>query len=296
MNRGQPAAAREFRADEIEAYAWCRAYARAYSENFTVVSWVLPSDLRPHFFALYAFCRATDDLGDEADGDRLQLLDAWEQTLHACYSGERDAPLFKALGRTIDTCAIPEDLFLRLIEANRMDQRLVRFETYNDLHHYCAHSAAPVGRMVLAVLGYADERRQRLADAICFGLQLANFWQDVSVDLTKDRIYIPFEDLRRFGCSEDQLKQGVVNESFRNLIQFEVERARSFFMAGRGLEDLVDRRARLDVRLFREGGEAVLDAIERAKYDVLSQRPRVGRTTRAWTLVVSGVLIGLLRH
>lgn len=296
MNRGQPAAAREFRGEETQAYAWCRDYARAHSENFAVVSWLLPSKLRPHFFALYAFCRATDDLGDEAEGDRLQLLDTWEQKLHACYGGQRDAPLFKALGRTIDTYSVPEDLFLRLIEANRMDQRLVRFETYNDLRHYCEHSAAPVGRMVLFVLGYADERQQRLTDAICLGLQLANFWQDVSVDLTKDRIYIPFEDLRRFGCSEDQLKQGVVNESFRNLIQFEVERARSLFTAGRGLEDLIDRRARLDVRLFREGGEAVLDAIERARYNVLSRRPRVGRTRRAWTLVVNGVLIGLLRQ
>jgi squalene synthase HpnC len=278
---------------EREAYAWCRRYARGRQENFTVVSWFLPRPLRPHFFALYAFCRMTDDLGDEAEGDRLALLDAWEADLRACYAGRREQPIFVALGRTIDVCAIPEDLFLRLIEANRMDQRITRFPTYADLEDYCRHSATPVGRMVLHALGYRDEHRQELADATCIGLQLANFWQDVTVDLVKGRIYIPQEDMERFGYGEAKLRAGVVNDAFRALMRFEVGRARELFARGRALEDLVDRRARIDVRLFRLGGEAVLDAIEAQDYDVLTRRPRTSRATKARLALVAGVRLKL---
>ncbi len=155
---------------EADAFGWCRRYARAHDENFTVVSWFLPKRLRPHFFALYAFCRWTDDLGDEAEGDRLALLDAWERDLRDCYAGRRTQPLFAALGAAIDRFDIPPAPFLRLIEANRMDQRITRFETYGDLLRYCEHSAAPVGRMVLYVLGYRDAERQRLSDATCIAL------------------------------------------------------------------------------------------------------------------------------
>jgi squalene synthase HpnC len=276
-----------------QAYGWCRAYARQRRENFTVVSWFLPAELRPHFFALYAFCRWTDDLGDEAEGERLALLDAWERELRDCFDGRRERPLFVALGATIDRYRIPPEPFLRLIEANRMDQRTVRFETYGDLLHYCEHSATPVGRMVLAVLGYRDEERCRLADATCIGLQLANFWQDVSVDLRKGRVYIPREDLRRFGYSEEDLRRGVVNDAFRALMRFEVRRARELFERGRALEALVDRRARLDVRLFRLGGEAVLDAIETADYDVLSRRPAVPGWKKAWLAASNAVRLKL---
>lgn len=276
-----------------EAYEWCRAYARRHQENFTVVSWFLPADLRPHFFALYAFCRWTDDLGDEAHGDRLALLDEWEREFRACLEGRREQPLFVALGGTIDRYSIPAEPFLRLIEANRMDQRTTRFESYADLLEYCEHSATPVGRMVLAVLGYRDEARGRLADATCIGLQLANFWQDVSVDLQKGRVYIPQEDLRRFGYTERELRTGAVNDEFRALMRFEVERARELFRRGRALEELVDRRARLDVRLFRLGGEAVLDAIEAANYDVLSRRPRVPKWKKAWLAMSNGVRLKL---
>jgi squalene synthase HpnC len=275
------------------AYEWCRSYARAREENFTVVSWFLPRRLRPHFFALYAFCRWTDDLGDEADGDRLALLDGWEAELRACIRGERSRPLFIALGTTIDACRIPEELFLRLIEANRIDQRRQRFETYDELLFYCEHSAMPVGRMVLHALGYRDEPRMRLADATCIGLQLANFWQDVSVDLQKGRIYLPLEDLRRFGYGEDELRAGVVDARFRALLRFEVQRARTLFARGHALEARVSRGARADVRLFRLGGEAVLDAIERANYDVLSRRPRISRRRKAWMALSNGVRLKL---
>ncbi|HXK33483.1 MAG TPA: squalene synthase HpnC [Dehalococcoidia bacterium] len=276
-----------------EAYRWCRAYARRRDENFTVVSWFLPAALRPHFFALYAFCRWTDDLGDEAEGDRLALLDRWEHDLRACAAGRREHPLFVALGATMDQYAIPLDPFLRLIEANRMDQRVSRFATYDELRNYCEHSATPVGRMVLYVLGYRDEERQRLADATCIGLQLANFWQDVSVDLHKGRIYIPLEDMRRFGYDEQRLRSGVVDDAFRSLMRFEAHRARLLFERGSALEPLIDRRARADIRLFRVGGEAVLDAIEAAGYDVLSRRPRVRRGRKLMMALTHGVRVKL---
>jgi squalene synthase HpnC len=273
------------------ADAWCRAYGRAHAENFTVVSWFLPRELRPHFLALYAFCRATDDLGDEAAGDRLALLDAHEDALRACYEGRRDHPLFIALGRTIDACSIPADPFLRLIEANRIDQRLSHVDTYDDLLNYCRYSATPVGEMVLHVLGYHDERRRKFSDAICIGLQLANFWQDVSVDLHKGRIYIPRADMARFGYDEEDLRQGRATEAFRNLMRFEVERARQLFAYGRPLEDLVDGRARLDVALFRRGGEAALSAIEAAGFDVLSRRPPVSRLTKARLMLTQALAL-----
>ncbi len=275
------------------AYEWCRAYSRQHDENFTVVSWFLPADVRPHFFALYAFCRWTDDLGDEAEGDRLALLDAWERDLRACYAGERTEPLFAALGATIDRFEIPSDPFLRLIEANRIDQTVTSFATYDDLLRYCDHSATPVGQMLLYVLGYRDEKRQRLSDATCIALQLANFWQDVCVDLGKGRIYIPIDDMRRFGYDESMLRAGTVDDAFRDLMRFEVQRARDLFTRGRDLESRIDRRARTDIRLFRLGGEAVLDAIERANYDVLSSRPRVAKAKKLWMAASNGVRMKL---
>jgi squalene synthase HpnC len=282
LSETQTAASEAGTTNTAAAYAWCRDYARGHQENFTVVSWVLPRELRPHFFSLYSFCRWTDDLGDEAEGDRLALLDDWERELRRCFAGERARPLFVALGATIDRYAIPPDPFLRLIEANRMDQRVTRFETYDDLMRYCAHSATPVGHMVLYVLGYRDERRQSLSDATCIGLQLANFWQDVTVDREKGRVYIPQEDLRRFGIDETVIERRDAIQAFRELMRFEVDRTRALFGRGRELEALVDRRARLDVRLFRLGGEAILDAIAAAGYDVLGARPKIPARKKAW--------------
>ena len=263
------------------AYAWCRGYTRAHGENFTVASWFLPKEQRDHFYAVYAFCRFTDDLGDEAEGDRLALLDEWEGGLRDCFQGRFSHPIFAALGRTVRERGLPQDLFLRLIEANRMDQRLSRFPTYADLVDYCEHSATPVGRMVLGILGYAGEERAQLADAICTGLQLANFWQDVARDYSKGRIYLPLTDIERFGVSEADIAARNFTPRFRDLMRFEVERARALFRAGAPLEGLVDARVRLDIRLFRLGGEAVLDAIERRNYDVLTARPAISRLTKA---------------
>ena len=236
-----------------EAYRWCERYARRHDENFTVVSFLLPKKLRRHFFAVYSFCRYTDNLGDEAEGDRLALLDAWEQDLLDAVAGNPRRPLLIALARTIERCEIPLDPFLRLIEANRIDQRVSRFATYEDVLTYCSYSATPVGQMVLAVLGYRDAERIALSDQTCIGLQLANFWQDVSVDIEKGRIYLPQEDLQRFGVDEEQIIERRFDERFRALMRFEVERARACFAEGRKLEKRVSRSVRTDIRLYRLG-------------------------------------------
>lgn len=274
-----------------DAYAFCRDYTHRHNENFTVASWLLPRRLRPSMYAVYAFCRQTDDLGDEAPGDRLALLDAWQEALEVALTGRPAGPILDALADTARRFQIPSDLFLRLIEANRMDQRVSAYETYADLRHYCWHSAEPVGRMVLCLFGYRDEERGRLADATCTALQLANFWQDVGRDLEKGRVYIPREDLRRFGVAEDDLRRRTADGRFRALMAFEVDRARELFRQGQSLEALVGPRLRLDVRLFRLGGEAVLDAIERAGYDVLARRPAVSRRRKA-ALILRALLGG----
>ena len=264
-----------------EAFAYCERLAKTHYENFTVVSRFLPKALRPSTYSVYAFCRHTDDLGDEAEGDRLGLLDRWEEDLRRCYQGTPEHPILIALQQTVQDRDIPPEPFLKLIEANRMDQRSKRYPTYQDVLRYCEHSANPVGHMVLYVFGYSDPERQRLSDATCTALQLANFWQDVKRDYAMGRIYLPLEDMARFGYAEEELARGECNDSFRALMAFEVERARALFHEGVKLVDLVEGELRLDLKLFTMGGLAVLDAIERQGYDVLSRRPVVSKAKKA---------------
>ncbi|MCH7552709.1 MAG: squalene/phytoene synthase family protein [Chloroflexi bacterium] len=188
-----------------EANAYCERLARSHYENFSVVSWAFPKRLRRSMYSVYAYCRYTDDLGDEAEGDRLSLIDAWEADLRRCYDGTPEQPILQALQQTIHQHDIPIEPFLDLIESERLDQRVKRHPTYEDLLHYCAHSAAPVGRMVLYVFGYRDQERQRLSDATCNALQLANFWQDVKRDHLAGRVYLPHEDMVLFGVTEQDL-------------------------------------------------------------------------------------------
>ncbi|MDT7944385.1 MAG: squalene synthase HpnC [Dehalococcoidia bacterium] len=277
------------RQEVASAFAYCREVALGHYENFTVVSWLLPRRLRPHMYAIYAYCRGVDDLGDEAEGDRLALLDAWEEELWRAYEGRARHPVFVALQETIAQFSIPPEPFLKLIEANRMDQLRHRYGTYQELLHYCEHSANPVGHLVLYLFGYRDEERRRLADATCTGLQLANFWQDVSVDLRKGRIYIPQEDMRAFGYSEEELLAGVCDERFRRLMAMEVERARRLLREGMKLAAMVRGRLRLDVKLFNLGGLAILDAIEAIGYDVLHHRPTLSKARKAM-LAVRGLM------
>ena len=275
-----------------EAFGYCRNLATGHYENFTVVSCLTPAALRPFMHSLYAFCRYTDDLGDEAEGDRLKLLDDWENDLLTGYSGGSPVhPIMIALQDTVRNFDIPIDPFLRLIKANRMDQGNKRYLTYSDLLHYCDHSANPVGHMVLYLFGYRDEERQLLSDSVCTGLQLANFWQDVWRDWEMGRIYIPMEDMQQFDYSEDDLRDRRYNSNFKNLMEFQVERARQLFAEGRHLAGKVDGRLKLDIKLFNLGGIAVLNAIEDGDYNVLYKRPTISKTQKIF-LALRGLIPG----
>jgi squalene synthase HpnC len=233
-------------------------------------------------YAVYAYCRGVDDLGDEAAGDRLALLDEWEAELRRCYDGTPADPRFVALADTIRRFDMPPEPFLRLVEANRRDQRQARYETFDELLDYCAYSANPVGRLVLRVFGYSDGERATLSDATCTALQLTNFWQDVVRDFAMGRVYLPLQDMADFGVSESDLAARRASRAFRELLRFEVERTRDYFRRGLPLIGSVRGRLRVDLRLFTLGGLAVLDAIERQRYDVLRRRPTVSKTQRVW--------------
>ena len=274
-----------------EAVAYCRRLTLSHYENFTVAAWLLPRETRRHIYAVYAFCRHTDDLGDEAAGDRLRLLDDWDTDLRRCYGSTPRHPILVALQDTIRRFRIPPEPLLKIIEANRIDQRVARYRTFSELLHYCEHSANPVGHLVLYLFGYSDEERRHLSDATCTALQLTNFWQDVAVDLSKGRVYIPQEDMEHFGHSDEELRRGIVTPSFRALMAFEIARTRELFAEGLRLLELVDGRLRVSVKLFSLGGLAVLEAIQRNGYDVFRRRPELSRRQKAW-LFLRGLLPG----
>ena len=260
--------------DAAEAYT--RNLARSHYENFSVVTLLLPRHLRQDFYNIYAFCRLADDLGDEVPGtsEALTSLGRFRTGLCDCYAGRAEGAVFMALRRTVERHEIPIDPFLDLIDAFEQDQRVARYETFEDLQDYCRRSANPVGRLVLYVCGYADERRQRLSDFTCTALQLANFWQDVSRDLRElDRVYLPQASLRRFGVTEADLREPVAADNVRDLIRFEVDRTEQMFARGDALLPLLAPPVRRQVALFGAGGRAVLGAIRRQNYDTLVRRP-----------------------
>jgi squalene synthase HpnC len=265
-----------------EAREYCRRLARSHYENFSVASWFLPRRLRQHFFNVYAYCRISDDLGDEVGNSAasLQLLDEWETDLTACYEGHPRHPVFVALAETVREFEIPKHEFVDLLTAFRQDQHLTSYETFNDLLGYCRYSANPVGHLVLYLCGYRDRERQMLSDYTCTALQLANFWQDVSVDYAKGRIYLPLEDLRRFGVSEEILGTTENSSAFREMLKFEVARAREWFAQGLPLIDKVNRELATDIELFSRGGQEILNAIERQGYAVLGNRPSISKTQK----------------
>jgi len=265
-----------------EARAWCKQLAESHYENFHVATWFLPKALRPHFHAIYAYCRISDDLGDEV-GDRsaaLALLDLWGRELDACYEGCARHPVFVALAETIRACTIPKQPFADLLIAFRQDQIVGRYRTMQEVLEYCRYSANPVGRLVLYACGYGDEERFRLSDATCSALQLANFWQDVRVDFAKGRVYLPQEDMQRFGVTDETIAAGVATASFRALLDYEVGFARRLFEEGLPLIGMVGRELALDLDLFSRGGLAILRAIERQDYDVLCARPAIAKRTK----------------
>jgi squalene synthase HpnC len=282
-----------------EARAWCRRLAESHYENFHVATWFLPAALRPHFYAIYAYCRVSDDLGDEvADpAQALALLDLWGGELDACYEGRTRHPVFVALAETIHDCSIPKAPFADLLTAFRQDQTVTRYPTMLDLLGYCRYSANPVGRLVLYACGEADEEKFRLSDATCSALQLANFWQDVLMDLAKGRVYIPQQDMEFFGVTEDTLAAGVATQEFRALMRFEVDFARGRFEEGLALIDMVHRELAVDLDLFSRGGLEILRAIEHQDYDVLSARPAIskGRKVKLAMRALAGKALPFLR-
>src|SRR5277367_3344958 len=235
-----------------EAREYCAHLARTHYENFSVATWFLPRRLRQHFFNVYAYCRISDDLGDEV-GDTaasLELLNEWQQELDACYEGTPKHPVFVALKETVREFDIPKHEFSDLLIAFRQDQTVTRFETFNDVLAYCKYSANPVGHLVLYLCGYRDPERQQLSDFTCTALQLANFWQDVTADYAKGRTYLPLQDLLLFNVSQDDIASNRITPAFRAMMKFEVERAHDWFRQGLSLINKVDRELAIDLDLF----------------------------------------------
>jgi squalene synthase HpnC len=270
-----------------EAYAYCERLARSHYENFSVATFFLPKRLEQHFFNVYAYCRISDDLGDEVGNveQSLALLDAWESELDACYCGTPRHPVFVALAGTVKQFNIPKQEFADLLTAFRRDQSVTRFPTFADVLDYCKYSANPVGHLVLYLGGYSDAERQKLSDYTCTALQLANFWQDVSVDWTKGRIYIPLEDMQRFGVNEDDIASRRATPQFIELMKFEVARAREWFDNGLPLVKKISPDLALDIELFSRGGQEILNAIEKQGYDVLKSRPAISKPRKLWLVV-----------
>ena len=270
---------------------YTRWLATHHYENFNVVSWLLPRELHQHFYNLYAYCRWADDLGDEIPEKTraLELLDWWERELDACYEGRPSHAVFIALAQTVRAKEIPRQPFADLLKAFRQDQTVKRYATWESVLDYCLYSANPVGRLVLYLCSYRDEARQRLSDATCTALQLANFWQDVSRDLEKDRIYIPLDIAARHGVSEADIVSRRFNSSYVALMKELISATRALFEEGLPLARQVEGKLRVDLEMFSRGGMAVLDAIEREGYDTLNRRPALSKWKQARLL--AGTLI-----
>ena len=277
---------------------YCRRLARRHYENFTAATRLLPRGLRQHFCNVYAYCRWADDLADET-GDptrSLAMLDWWEGHLRKCYEGQAVHPVFIALKETINQFEIPSQPLVDLLVAFRQDQRTTRYDTFDQLLDYCRYSANPVGRLVLCLGRCHDPARARLADSICTGLQLANFWQDVAEDFDRGRIYLPMAHCHRFGYDEEHFFRRECNDAFRRLMADEVDEAEGWLRRGMPLVGLVSPELRLPVALFVHGGLAILDAIRRVDYDVWSNRPTVTKwektrlVAQCWWKLKRGIL------
>lgn len=276
-----------------EARAWCHQLATSHYENFHVATFFLPRRVRPHFESLYAFCRVSDDLGDEvADtSTALRLLEQWDRLLDECYDSPELSchPVFVALHPTIVACDLPRSLFHDLIRAFLQDQIKTVYDTWDETIEYSRYSANPVGRLVLMVCGYHDQQRALLSDKICTALQLANFWQDCVRDSAIPRRYIPTEYMERFNVAEGQIEGRVFTPEFRAMMNALVDRTASILQQGAPLTAMVDPELRVTIDLFRRGGEAILEGIASQDYDVLRGRPVVTRR-RKLTLLLGAVL------
>jgi squalene synthase HpnC len=270
-----------------EAQQYCRELAESHYENFHVASWLLPKRLRPHFHSIYAYCRISDDLGDEvgSQAQALALLNVWQEQLDACYRGEAKHPVFVALRETIRICDIPKEPFADLLTAFRQDQTVTRYASMGDVLGYCRYSANPVGRLVLYACGYRDDRRFALSDETCSALQLANFWQDIREDFARGRMYLPQDAMAAAGVDEMMLANRQATPAFRALLQEQIAYTRAMFARGAKLIGMVDRELAVDLDLFTLGGIEILRAIEARKYDVLSARPTISKPRKALLLL-----------
>jgi squalene synthase HpnC len=272
-----------------EALGYTHWLATHHYENFHVVSFLLPRRLHQDFYNIYSFCRWADDLGDEIGdpAESLRLLGWWREELEAMYAGRVQHPVFVALEGTARKYDLPQQLFADLISAFEHDQRVTRYANWAEVFDYCRCSANPVGRLVLRLCGYSDAERDRMSDATCTALQLANFWQDVTVDLEKDRVYLPLDLLARHGYTVAELRGGTFNAAFQNVMRDAIEVARKLFLEGLPLNKTVDRRLGFDLELFSRGGMRVLEKIEQQNYNVLARRPAISKFERVQLLAGS---------
>ena len=275
-----------------ESLQYTRWLATHHYENFHVVSFLLPKRLYQDFYNVYAFCRWADDLGDEIGDpqESLRLLTWWRRELHRMYSGSASHPVFVSLEGTVARHQLPVQPFDDLITAFERDQTITRYRDWAEVLDYCKYSANPVGRLLLGLCGYGDAVRHELSDATCTALQLANFWQDVTVDWAKDRVYLPLELFDRHGCPVEAIGQRKFDSRFRTVMKDAVEVARGLFLKGLPLAGMVDRRLAIDLELFSRGGMKVLEKIEQQDYNVLAARPAISKVERV------ALLLGAIRR
>jgi squalene synthase HpnC len=280
-----------------ESLDYTRWLATSHYENFNVVSFLLPKKLHQDFYNVYSYCRWADDLGDEIGdtAESLKLLAWWRDSLHEMYQGRATHPVFIALQGTVEKYRIPRDPFADLLTAFIQDQTVTRYQDWQGVLDYCKNSANPVGRLVLYLCGYSDAERQALSDNTCVGLQLANFWQDVTVDLLKDRVYLPLDLLTRHNYTVEKLFARKLNPSFTSAMHEAVDFARGYFEAGLPLIRMVDKRLSLDLELFSRGGMRILDKIEQQGYDVLSKRPKISKPERVGMLLGAMLRVAFLK-
>jgi squalene synthase HpnC len=263
-----------------DGFRFCETIARSHYENFPVASRFVPKEIRKYVWTIYAFARIADDFADEPGftlAERMDNLNQWEQYLDECYTGNPTHRVFAALAETVDRFQIPFELFQNLLTAFRADVTVKRYDTFEDLLAYCRNSANPIGRIILLLLNYRGEVMMRLSDSICTALQLTNFWQDVSVDLQKDRIYLPLEELEEFDYSEQDLLNRKVNDHFYSLMAFQVQRTAELFVEGKPLLSMVGKDLSRELKLTWSGGTRILQKIHDQNYDVLTKRPTLTR-------------------
>lgn len=267
------------------SFKYCEEIAKGHYENFPVASLLIPKEKRKYVYAIYAFARAADDFADEpgiegGNAKRLVLIDEWHEKLKDCYKGRAYDPIFIALKQTIEDNSIPIEPLENLLKAFKQDVIKSRYLSFDEVTDYCRNSADPVGRLVLMIFGSQDEKLYRYSDKICTALQLTNFWQDIDIDLQKDRVYLPEEDLVKFGYSYDDLFAKKYDERFVKLMEFEAARTMDLFEQGKKLIELASKDAKLkrlakELKLTWLGGTTILKKLKSIKYDVFNKRPEV---------------------